>query len=1145
MNLSEPFVRRPIGTLLLTIGVAMAGIGAFFLLPVANLPPIDIPTIQVQGNLPGASPETMATSVAGPLERHLAHISGVTEMTSQSRVGTTGIALQFDLSRNIDGAARDVQAAIEASTVDLPSTLKTLPVYRKINPAAAPIVVLALTSDTKTSPQIYDSASNIVVQKLSQISGVGEVDPMGASLPAVRVELNPRALYQDGIGLEDVRAAITSANAHLPIGVVEDGAQKLQVYTNDSGITADDYRPLVIAYRNGAAVRLGDIAAVIDGQEDVHNLGLFDGKAAVIVQVISQPGANIIATVDAIKQALPELQEALPQDIKMQLAVDRTTAIRTSLTEVEKTLLIATLLVVAVVAIFLRSLSATIVPAVAVVVSLLGTLGVMLLLGFSLDNLSLMALTVSTGFVVDDAIVVLENITRHVEQGMPRFEAALAGAKEVGFTVVSISASLIAVFTPVLLMGGIPGRLFHEFALTVSTAIVVSLIISLTTTPMLCAWLVSKPKPLHEAGLLARWSERSFDWMAGVYQRALIWALDSGPVILVILVATIFLNVYLYVVVPKGFFPQQSGGALQGFMQTDQDASFRPTQMRLTQFVNIIHKDPSVDHVTGFTGGRAAGGAVIVNLKPIDQRDHHESDDDVISRLRRKMFAVAGATLFLQSPQAVQAGARTGYAQYQYTLTADDPALLKTWATKLYNELKKHPDQLPDVNFNGEADHGLETYLTIDRDTAARFGLSAIDVDNNLYDAYGQRQVSVIYKELNQYHVIMEVAPAYSAGPYDLDGVYISTNQPSTAVTAATAATTAATQQATAAATAQANTIAGGTSTSTPTTSATTSLLASTDALAASATSFAATPGGASVAGGAAIGVTGPTAPDSRNAANGVAVSEEAEGMVPLKTFARYAPSTAPIQVSHQDGSVATTISFNLQPGASLSDAVQIMNQAQTTIHLPTTIVGSFQGTAKQFQQSLGSEPILIVVALLAIYIVLGVLYESYVHPLTVLSTLPSAGVGASMALILFNTEFSLISLLGVLLLIGIVKKNAIMIIDFAIDGQRAQGLTARDAIYQACMLRFRPIMMTTFAAILGALPLVIASGEGSELRRPLGITIIGGLVVSQVLTLLTTPVVYLYLDRLRRRRGDESHLSHLLGSNPASGATPLEPEPV
>ena len=1133
MNLSEPFVRRPIGTLLLTIGVAIAGIASFFLLPVANLPPIDIPTIVVQANLPGASPETMATSVAGPLERHLAHIAGVTEMTSSSRVGTTTIPLQFDLSRNIDGAARDVQAAIESSTVDLPSTLKTLPVYRKINPSAAPIVVLALTSPTRTAPQIYDAASNIVVQQLSQIQGVGEVDPMGASLPAVRVELNPTALANDGIGMEDVRAAITSANAHLPIGVVEDGAQRLQVYTNDAGITADDYRPLVIAYRNGAAVRLGDIAQVIDGQEDVHNLGLFAkapkaGGPAVIVQVISQPGANIIATVDAIKAALPGLQASLPNDITMQLAIDRTTAIRESLHEVEMTLLIATILVVLVVAVFLRSLSATLVPAVAVVVSLLGTLGVMLLLGFSLDNLSLMALTVSTGFVVDDAIVVLENITRHVEQGMGRFEAALAGAKEVGFTVVSISASLIAVFTPVLLMGGIPGRLFHEFALTVSTAIIVSLLISLTTTPMLCAWLVSAPAHGDKGNVLTRASQASFDFMARVYQRSLIWALDSGPIILVILLATVILNVYLYMVVPKGFFPQQSGGALQGFMQTDQSASFRPTQERLKQFVDIIRKDPATDDVTAFTGGRAEGGQVIVNLKPLKERANEESDDAVIARLRRKMFAVTGATLFLNSPQAVQAGGRQGYAQYQYTLTADDLTELKTWANKLADELKKHPDQRPDVNFNGEQDAGAETYVTVDRDTAARLGLSAIDVDNNLYDAFGQRQVSVIYKALNQYHVIMEVAPQFSAGPYALNQVYISTNKAKTATGSASgAATTASTTSAPA------------TTTTTSTTGTSTATTATTNPLSQAATSFAQTPGGGSVAGGAQISVPGPTAPDARNAANGVAVSETEENMVPLGAFAHYAPASAPTQVSHDEGSVATTISFNLPPGGSLSDAVKIIDQAQQTIHMPTTVVGSFQGTAKQFQQSLGSEPLLILVALLAIYIVLGVLYESYVHPLTVLSTLPSAGVGASMALILFNTEFSLISLLGVLLLIGIVKKNAIMIIDFAIDGQRGQGLSARDAIYQACMLRFRPIMMTTFAAILGALPLVISAGEGSELRRPLGITIIGGLIVSQVLTLLTTPVIYLYLDRWRGKPADQSHLSKLFGT----GRGPTEPE--
>jgi len=748
---------------------------------------------------------------------------------------------------------------------------------------------------------------------------------------------------------------------------------------------------------------------------------------------------------------------------------------------------------------------------------LLGTLGVMLLLGFSLDNLSLMALTISTGFVVDDAIVVLENITRHVEQGMPRFEAALAGAKEVGFTVLSISASLIAVFTPVLLMGGIPGRLFHEFALTVSTAIIVSLLISLTTTPMLCAWLVSPPATGDKGNFLTRASEQSFDFMARVYQRSLVWALDSGPVILVILLATVVLNVYLYAVVPKGFFPQQSGGALQGFMQTDQSASFRPTQQRLKQFVDIIRKDPATDDVTAFTGGRAAGGQVIINLKPLAQRANNESDDAVIARLRRKMFSVTGATLFLNSPQAVQAGGRQGYAQYQYTLTADDLDQLKTWATKLADELKKHPEQLPDVNFNGEQDAGAETYVTVDRDTAARLGLSAIDVDNNLYDAFGQRQVSTIYKALNQYHVIMEVAPQYSAGPYALNQIYVSTNKAKTTTTASSGSASA-------------------TSAASTTTTTTT---AANNPLSQAATTFAQTPGGGSVAGGAQVSVPGPTAPDSRNAANGVAVSETQENMVPLGAFSTYAPASAPTQVSHDEGSVATTISFNLPPGGSLSDAVKLMDQAQQTIHMPATVVGSFQGTARQFQQSLGSEPLLILVALLAIYIVLGVLYESYVHPLTVLSTLPSAGVGASMALILFNTEFSLISLLGVLLLIGIVKKNAIMIIDFAIDGQRGQGLSARDAIYQACMLRFRPIMMTTFAAILGALPLVISAGEGSELRRPLGITIIGGLLVSQVLTLLTTPVIYLYLDRWRGKPADQSHLSKLFGT----GRGPTEPE--
>jgi multidrug efflux pump len=1093
MNLSEPFVRRPIATVLLTIGLAFAGIAAFFQLAVAPLPQIDLPTVAVQANLPGANPTNMATSVAAPLERHLGLIADVTEMTSSSRTGSSQVVLQFGLDRNIDGAARDVQAAINAARVDLPATLRSTPNYRKINPAAFPIVILALTSPTRTPGQIYDAASNIVQQKLSQISGVGDVSPMGASLPAVRVELIPNQLATYGIGLEDVRAAITSANANRPRGFVQDSGQRLQIYTNDSGAAAADYRPLIIAYRNGAAVRLGDVAQVIDGQEDVHNLGLFNGQPAVIVTVTGQPGANVIATVDAIKAELPRLQAALPGDITMNLAVDRTTSIRAALKGVEKTLLISVLLVVVVVVVFLRTGASTLVPAVAVVISLLGTLGVMFLLGFSLDNLSLMALTVSTGFVVDDAIVVLENITRHVERGMKRFDAALLGAKEVGFTVLSISISLVAVFTPILLMGGIPGRLFREFAITLAAAIIISLLISLTTTPMLCAYLVRRPAQGARRSLLGRLSQDSFEAMTRVYERALRWSLDSGPVMITIFFLTIILNIYLIRTIPFGFFPQQSNGLLAGFMQSDQDTSFRLTQQRLTRFVNIIHDDPAVKTVTGFTGGRSAGGQVFVGLKPLSERGQ-VSDDQVIARLRLKLLQVSGASLFLQSIQDLGVGGRQGFAQFQYTLKAGDLDLLKTWATKLGDELKRQPT-LADVNSDQE-NHGLENYLTIDRATAARLGLSAVDVDNNLYDAFGQRQVSTIYKELNQYHVIMEAGPDYNQQSSALDQLYISTNTAAKAAAKASAAST-----------------------------------AIVNALAARATTFAATPGGPSVAGGAQITLAGPTAPPGRNAANGVAVSGIAERMVPLAAIVRHAPSSAPVSVNHTDGSASTTISFNLQPGVSISDAVAVINQAQETIHMPIAVQGSFQGTAKAFQQSFSSEPVLILTALLTVYIVLGVLYESYIHPLTVLSTLPSAFLGASLALILFKTELSLIALLGFILLIGIVKKNAIMMIDFALEAERSQGLSTRDAIYQAAMLRFRPIMMTTFAAILGALPLVISSGEGSELRRPLGITIIGGLMVSQVLTLLTTPVVYLYMDRWRRPRGDQSHLSRVAGA--------------
>ncbi len=1130
MRFSEVFVRRPIATILLTLGVALSGFAAYFLLPVASLPTVDFPTVFVTANLPGGSPETMASSVAEPLERHLGTIADVSEMTSQSRVGQTTIVLQFDLSRDINGAARDVQAAIVGARVDLPATLRSNPSYFKANPSDAPIIILSLTSETRKPTQIYDVAANIIQQKLSQERGVGQVNISGASLPAVRVELNPNALARYGIGMEDVRAALASANANRPKGVIDDGPQRLQIYTNDSGIVAADYAPLIVAYRNGSAVRLSDVSQVLDGQEDVHNLGLFNNQNAVVVFITKQPGANVISTVDAIKADLPLLQSALPPDITMHVAVDQTLAIRASLAEVERTLLIATILVVLVVALFLRTASSTLIPAVAVVVSLLGTLGVMYLCGFSLDNLSLMALTVSTGFVVDDAIVVLENITRHIEQGMNRYQAALLGVREVGFTVFSISVSLIAVFLPILLMGGIVGRLFREFAVTLSTAIMISLAISLTTTPMMCAYVAGRPKHAGNGGWLTRITEGAFDRMAAFYRVCLVWALDSGPVILAVLLLTIVLNVYLYIVVPKGFIPQQSNSQLNGFMQTDQSSSFQLTQSRLRAFVNIIHQDPDVITVTGFTGGRAAGGQVFISLKPVTQRKGHLSDDDVLARMRRNMMSVTGAVMYLQAVQDIRAGGRQGFGQYQYTLKADDLAQLKSWTLKLSDQLKTSP-VVADVSTDQE-DHGLETYVTIDRASAARLGVTAADVDNNLYDAFGQRQVSTIYNALNQYHVIMEAAPQYTQEPDYLSDLWMSTNTAASSTTSA--ATAAATALAAAAAATASSTGTGGTTASTAATS--TNALATTSILQVQTS-------GASVAGGTVSTIPGPTAPPSRGASDGVAISTEAERMIPLSAVTHYAPSSAPNSVNHQDGQAAATISFNLSPSYSIQQGIDAIHQAEQTISMPASIQGSVQGTAKQAAQSFSDEPVLILTALLAIYIVLGVLYESYVHPLTVLSTLPSAGVGATLALILFKTEFSIIALIGVILLIGIVKKNAIMIIDFALNAERAQGLSSRDAIYQACVLRFRPIMMTTFAAILGAVPLVLSSGAGSELRKPLGITIIGGLLVSQVLTLLTTPVVYLYLDRLRGRRPDERHLSRGAGAIPPD--VDLGPQPA
>ena len=1117
MNFSEVFIRRPIGTALLTIGIAMAGIGAYFVLPVAPMPQADLPVIFVQASLPGASPETMATSVATPLERRLGHIADVDEMTSQSRVNQTTVVLQFGIDRNVDGAARDVQAAINAARADLPVTLRSNPIYRKANPSAAPILILALRSATRTPGQIYDSVSNIIQQKLSQVKGVGDVGIGGASLPAVRVELNPYQLAHYGIGLEDVRAALSSANANRPKGIVADGQNRLQLYTNDAATKAADYRPLVIAYRNGAAVRLQDVADVVDGVEDIHNLGLFTtadsagsklGSQSVVVFVTAQADANIIRTVDGIKAILPQVTAALPADIVMDTVVDRTTSIRASLNDVERNLLIAIILVVAVVAVFLRSGAATLVPAVAVTVSLLGTLGVMYLAGFSLDNLSLMALTVSTGFVVDDAIVVLENITRHLEQGMSRFEAAMVGVREVGFTVFSISISLVAVFLPILLMGGIVGKMFREFAVTLSTAIMVSLVISLTTTPMMCAYLLKRPTQGDERSRMAKFTDGMFDGMTRIYRVSLLWALDAGPVILVILVLTIGLNVYLYGVVPKGFLPQQSSAQLQGFMQTDQSSSFQLTQKRLSRFVDIIQSDPDVDRVTGFTGGRSAGGQVFVTLKPKNQRAGQVTDDEVIARLRVKFLSVSGAALFLQSVQDVQVGGRQSFAQYQYTLKAGDLVLLRTWATKLGDELKKN-SMLTDVNSDQE-DHGLETFVTIDRATAGRFGVTDRDIDNTLYDAFGQRQAAVIYNAQNQYHVIMEVAQPYQQEPDALSQVYVSTSTGGAAPGTASARTTGATAAAT--------TSTSGALTTGGASGASSISLASQNSLASS------------------VGQTtlaGPVAPPTRGASAAVAISGVKETMVPLSAIATFGPAAAPISVNHQDASVATTISFNLAPGKSLSDATVAVHNAEGTIGMPTSVRGSFQGTAKVFQQSLSSEPILILTALLAIYIVLGVLYESYVHPLTVLSTLPSAGVGATLALIVFKSEFDIIALIGVILLIGIVKKNAIMIIDFALEAERTEGLSSRDAIFQACMLRFRPIMMTTFAAILGAVPLAIGWGQGAELRRPLGITIIGGLVVSQMLTLLTTPVVYMYMDRWRKRPADEARLSRFPGTSP------------
>ncbi len=1091
MNLSRPFVERPIATVLLTIGIALAGIAAFFVLPVAPLPQVDYPTISVSASLPGASPDTMASSVATPLERRLGAIAGVNEMTSSSGTGSTRINLQFELNRQIDSAAREVQAAISASRADLPATLRSNPTYRKANPSDAPVLILALTSKTKAPAEIFESVSNLVQQRLAQVKGVGEVEIGGGSLPAVRVELVPYSLNRYGVSAEDVRAAIQATNPNRPKGSIEGNGNRLQIYSQPAGgdgRSAADYKDLVVAWRNGAAVRLSDVATVFDGPENVYTLGLFNGQPAVIVLVTRQPDANVIETVDGIRDLLPSLQAQLPGDITLAVASDRTSSIRASLHEIEFTLVLSIVLVVAVVSVFLRSLRATVIPAVATIVSLLGTFGVMYALGFSLNNLSLMALTVAAGFVVDDAIVVLENTARHIENGMDRMSAALLGAREVGFTVLSISLSLVAVFIPLLFMGGQVGRLFREFAVTLSAAVMISLVISLTTTPMMCAWLLRPEDKTKQPGRFARWSENGFARLLRVYEHALDWALDSKLLVMIILLFTIGLNVYLFTVAPKGFFPQQDSGQMNGGIRADQSISSQAMQKKLYQLVEIIRKDPAVDTVVAFTGGgRAGGGFMFVSLKPVAERDI--AAQGVIARLRPQLAKVTGISIFLNPVQDLRMGGRSSNSTYQYTLKSDNAEDLKLWAGRLAEAMKSQP-ALVDVDTD-QAENGVETYVTIDKESAARMGITTRDVTNALYNAFGQRQVANIYDELNQYHVVMGVAQKYAQSPEALKDVYV----PARAT--------------------------GGT---------TNVVSSSTGTVAA-----------AGAVGAATSSTSSLTA--ARDPSGGQALADSAATMVPLSAIARFAESATPTSVSHQDGELATTVSYNLNENFTLTDGEAAVRQAEADIGMPTTVRGSFQGTAAAAQASSQEQPLLILAAIVVIYIVLGILYESLIHPITVLSTLPSAGVGAVLALLMFKMEFSIIALIGVFLLIGIVKKNAILIIDFALEAERARGLTAMEAVREACMLRFRPILMTTLAAALGALPLAIGFGEGSELRRPLGIAIIGGLVASQLLTLLTTPVVYVLLDKLRTRKPDEHALSrHPHDADPSAGPTLAKP---
>ena len=1016
MNLSSPFIRRPVATTLLTAAIALSGAVAFRALPVSALPQIDFPTISVGASLPGASPEIMASSVATPLERQFGRIAGVTEMTSASFLGTTSITLQFDLNRSIDGAARDVQAAINAARSYLPSNLPANPTYRKVNPADSPIMIVALTSEVYDRGKMYDAASTIMAQRLSQVQGVGQVTVGGSSLPGVRVDVNPTQLNSYGLGMQDVAAMLNKQNANAPKGQISNGTTTMDVSSNDQLLKAVDYMPLVVGYHSGAAVKLSDVANVQDSTENIRAAGFVNGQPSVLIIIFRQPGANIIETVDRIRAAIPSLKASIPTAIDVRVVLDRTMTIRASVRDVERTLMISISLVILVVFLFLRNLRATFIPSVAVPVSLIGTFGVMYLCRYSIDNLSLMALTISTGFVVDDAIVVIENVTRYIEQGMTATQAALKGASEIGFTVLSISISLVAVFIPILMMGGIVGRLFREFAVTLSVAILVSLLISLTTTPMMCSRLLKHIREQNKSRLY-QLSERGFQWMLRTYEQSLTWVLQHSALTLTVLLMTIAFNIYLFMIVPKGFFPQQDNGTIFGGIQGSQDISFQAMQAATRRIVDVVKSDPAVENSMAFTGGNGPsnGGFIYLGLKPLEVRK--VSANQVIDRLRPKLIAVPGANTFLQAGQDLRIGGRASSAQFQYTIQSDNLQDLVQWGPLLLQQMRKMP-MLADVNTD-QQNSGLQMNVVYDRATAARLGITPQQIDNTLYEAFGQSQVSTMYTGVNQYHVVLEVEPKFWQSPLGLNDVYIRTSQGK---------------------------------------------------------------------------------------------------VVPLSAVAHYQPTTAPLAVNHQGQYPSVTISFNLAPGVALSDASRAITEMEQKMGMPNTIRGMFSGTLQAFQSSLASEPFLILTALMTVYIVLGILYESLIHPITILSTLPSAGVDAVLALMIFKKDLSVIALIGIILLIGIVKKNAIMMIDFALAAERIEGKGPRDAIFQACLLRFRPILMTTMAALFGAVPLAFGTGTGSELRQPLGITIIGGLIVSQMLTLYTTPVVYLYLDRMRVR---------------------------